>query len=59
MNNDKCKCGKESTVAAHGIKNKAVYSEYWCDDCYNNKKSLPFVPIVPKDIIKNYENKDS
>lgn len=38
MDTDKCKCGKESTKGCHGIKNEEIYSEYYCDDCFNKRK---------------------
>ena len=37
MSEEKCKCGDESTINGHGVKDGKVYSEYWCDSCYNKK----------------------
>lgn len=36
----KCKCGKRSTKGCHGIKDLKVYSEYYCDECYNDRESV-------------------
>ena len=33
-----CKCGQESTHGAHGVRDNEVFSEYFCQKCYNNKK---------------------
>jgi hypothetical protein len=32
-----CACGETSTKGCHGVKNGEVYSEYYCDGCYNKK----------------------
>jgi len=31
----KCECGAESSIGAHGIHGDEVYSEYYCEDCWN------------------------
>lgn len=37
---EKCnKCGEPSEIGAHGIRDGAVYSEYWCERCYRSKGS--------------------
>jgi hypothetical protein len=36
---DKCLCNEESTKGCHGIRNGEVYSEYYCDDCYNKREN--------------------
>lgn len=30
-----CKCGAESTKGCHGVRNGQIYSEHFCDSCYN------------------------
>lgn len=40
MGDNKCQCGEESTRGCHGMKNGAIYDEYFCDYCYNNKSNL-------------------
>lgn len=38
---DLCHCGEESDYGAHGIRDGAVYSEYFCKSCHNkNKREL-------------------
>ena len=38
MNEDICDlCQEESTKGCHGVKDGVIYSEYYCDDCYNSK----------------------
>jgi len=32
-----CECGQESTKGCHGIKDEEVYSEYYCDECFNKR----------------------
>jgi hypothetical protein len=32
---DKCSCGEESTKGCHGVTDGVVYSQYFCDKCYN------------------------
>jgi hypothetical protein len=34
---EKCSCGKEAEYGAHGIKEDEVYSEYYCEKCWNNR----------------------
>lgn len=34
---DLCKCGKPSTIGAHGIRDNEVYDEYMCSKCYSGK----------------------
>lgn len=34
---DACECGEESTKGCHGFKNEKMYSEYFCDSCYNKR----------------------
>lgn len=37
---DRCnKCGMESHYGAHGIRDGKVYSEYWCERCYNSRNT--------------------
>ena len=37
-NLDPCKiCGEDSTKGCHGVTNMLVYSEYYCDTCYNKR----------------------
>jgi hypothetical protein len=39
MENDNCVvCGQPSDYGAHGIKDREVYSEYFCEIHYNAKK---------------------
>jgi hypothetical protein len=33
-----CKCGKTSDYGGHGVKDREVYSEYYCRECYLEKK---------------------
>lgn len=33
----KCSCGKDSTKGCHGFKNDELYSEYFCDPCFNKR----------------------
>lgn len=40
MNEDLCKCGKESTRGCHGFRNEEIYSEYYCDECFNKRNKL-------------------
>lgn len=35
---DKCACGKEAAIGAHGIKDGQVYDEYYCEECWNKEK---------------------
>lgn len=38
MSEDTCMvCGEESTKGCHGVKEDKIYSEYYCDSCYNSK----------------------
>ena len=39
MEEDACECGEKSTRGCHGIRNNEIYSEYYCDSCYNRKNS--------------------
>lgn len=39
MDEDLCECGKESTKGCHGVKDKEVYSEHYCDECFNSRNS--------------------
>lgn len=32
-------CIKESEYGAHGIRENAVYSEYWCSDHYRSRET--------------------
>ncbi len=32
-----CKCGRESAIGGHGIREGAIYDEYYCEDCYNGR----------------------
>ena len=35
---DPCQgCQGESDYGAHGIRDREVYDEYWCEACYNKK----------------------
>lgn len=42
MNNACCICGQESTHGCHGIKDGAVYSEYFCETHYNSNRRGPY-----------------
>jgi len=33
-----CACGQESYWACHGFRDQAMYSEYYCAECYNKKE---------------------
>jgi hypothetical protein len=37
VNEDICKCGKETTKGCHGIEDGSIYSEYYCDTCFHNR----------------------
>lgn len=37
MSDQCCRCGGESQVGAHGIRDREVYSEYWCEKCFASK----------------------
>ena len=32
-----CKCGKERDYGCHGVKDREVYSEYYCKECYHKE----------------------
>jgi hypothetical protein len=34
-----CACRAESTRGCHGLREGRIYSEYFCDDCYNRKEA--------------------
>ena len=34
---DLCKCGEPAEIGCHGIANSVVYSESWCEKCYNKR----------------------
>jgi hypothetical protein len=36
---DPCPCGAESTHGAHGFRDGELYDEFWCQECWNKKKS--------------------
>ena len=40
MENDKCTCGEESTKGCHGVKEGVIYSKYYCDKCFHNRKEV-------------------
>lgn len=43
--NDRCQCGAESEFGAHGVTEGAVYSEHYCEACWNRKdRGLPVPP---------------
>lgn len=37
---DACLCGKKSTKGCHGIKDREVYSEFYCDECFNKRNLI-------------------
>ena len=37
---DLCGCGEESSKGCHGIKDDRVYSEYYCDSCFEKRKQV-------------------
>ena len=38
LDGNKCKCGEESELGVHGVRNGGIYSEYYCKACYNKKE---------------------
>ena len=34
-----CPCGEESVYGAHGIRDGEIYSEYFCEKCWNKRNS--------------------
>lgn len=48
-----CACGQESTRGCHGVKDGAIYSDYYCDKCYSdrgeNKNAKELSDVIQKD----------
>lgn len=54
VNEDVCQvCNQESTKGCHGVKEGSIYSEYYCDECFQNRKSLGEKDEVSKAVQKD------